>query len=95
MIQEVKENNKRGNEFDLAKSINAQLPFFSCKNAIFDKNIQKDIQRYVYCKDNNVPPYSGDYDNQPAVWVDRYFAIKNAFAKREQGVIEKSKKEIK
>ena len=71
----------------MAQSINAQLPFFTCKNIIFDKDIQKDIQRYVYCTDNNVPPYKGAYDDQPALWVDRYFLIKKAFAKRESKVI--------
>ena len=91
LIEEVHENNKKGREFDVAQSINAQLPFFTCKNIIFDKDIQKDIQRYIYCKDNNVPPYKGDYDEQPALWVDKYFIIKNAFAKKEKSMIDKSK----
>jgi hypothetical protein len=91
LIEEVHENNKKGKEFDVAQSINAQLPFFTCKNIIFDKDTQKDIQRYVYCTDNNVPPYKGAYDDQPALWVDKYFAIKEAFAKREKTMINKSK----
>ena len=79
----------------MAKSINAQLPFFACKNVIFDEDIQKDIQRYVYCKDNNVPPYAGSYDDQPALWIDRYFIIRNAFAKKEQTIIGDSKEKEK
>ncbi len=82
------EINKKGKEFDLTKSINAQLPFFSCRNIFFDKEIQRDIQRYIYCKETNVPPYKGGYDEQPALWVDRFFLIKQAFAKKESDLIE-------
>ena len=93
LIEEVHENNKKGKEFDVAQSINAQLPFFCCRNVIFDIEIQKDIKRYIYCTNNNVPPYQGDYDNQPALWVDRYFTIKKALAKKEKASIEKTKKD--
>ena len=91
LIEEVYENNKKGKEFDVAQSINAQLPFFSCRNFFIDNEIQKDIQRYIYCKDNNVPPYEGSYDNQPALWVETYFIIKSAFAKKEKSMIDKNK----
>ena len=67
--------------------------FFCCRNVIYDKEIQKDIQRYVYCTDNNVPPYEGGYDKQPALWVDRYFTIKMALAKKEKATIKKTKKD--
>ena len=77
----------------MAQSIYSQLPFFCCKNIVLDRDIQKDIQRYIYCKDNNVPPYKGDYDEQPALWVDRYFIIKSAFAKKEKQSLNESKKE--
>ena len=93
LIEEVNENNKKGKEFDMAQSINAQLPFFTCRNVVHDKNIQRDIQRYIYCKDNNVPPYEGGYNKQPALWVDRYFIIKSAFAKMEKAQINKVKKD--
>ena len=93
LIEEVNEQNKKGKEFDMAQSINAQLPFFTCRNILLENEIQKDIQRYIYCKDNNVPPYEGGYDKQPALWVDRYFIIKKALAKREQASIEKTKKD--
>ena len=95
LIEEVHENNKKGKEFDVAQSINAQLPFFSCRNNIIDTHIQKDIKRYIYCKDNNVPPYEGGYDKQPALWVDRYFIIKSALAKKEKNLIDKTKKDSK
>ena len=87
LIKEVHNNNKKGKEFDVAQSVNAQLPFFTCKNIVFDTEIQKDIQRYIYCNETGVPPYEGGYDNQPALWLDRYFIIKKAFAKKENRVI--------
>ena len=60
------------------------MPFFTCKNHLLDKNIQKDIARYIYCKDLGISPYKGSYGEQPANWVDSFFVIKNAFAKKEQ-----------
>lgn len=95
LIEEVHESNEKGKEFDVAQSINAQLPFFTCKNFILDRSIQKDIQRYLYCNETSVPPYSGAYDDQPAIWMGRYFIIKKAFAKKDKIMINKSKKENK
>ena len=92
LVDEIKEFNKEGKEFDIAESINAQLPFFSCKNSVYDKGIQRDIQRYLYCNEVNIPPYEGAYDKQPALWVDRYFIIKKSFAKREKSQISKANK---
>lgn len=92
LLDEIHEVNKKGKEFDIASSISAQLPFFSCINSIFDKNIQKDIQRYIYCKESSVPPYKGSYGEQPALWVDRYFSIKKALAKKESREIEDAKR---
>ena len=51
--------NSKGNEFDIAKSVNSQLPFFSCRNKILKNEYQKDIQRYIYCKEFGVPAYNG------------------------------------
>ena len=90
LIKEVHETNEKGKEFDTAKSINAQLPFFACRNHLFDKEIQKDIQRYIYCKELGISPYKGSYGEQPARWVDMFFLIKNALAKREASQIEKA-----
>ena len=93
LIQEVKDNNlKRGSEFDIAESVNAQLPFFACRNILLDKDIQKDIKRYIYCKELGVSPYDGDYGKHPAKWVDRFFVIKNSFAKLEKKYIAKAKR---
>lgn len=88
LIEEVKEQRETGKQFDIAASVNAQIPFFACRNVIFDKELQKDIQRYVYCKESGVPPYKGSYNEQPAVWVEKFFIIKNTFAKKEKEQID-------
>ena len=92
LIKETKKHNEKGKQFDIAKSVNAQLPFFCCKNVIQSKELQKDIERYVYCEQFNIPPYSGDYGKQPAKWVDRAFIIKNALAKKQKDQIDGSRK---
>ena len=73
--------NDKGNEFDTTQSVKVQLPFFSCGNIMYDKNFQRDIKRYLYCDQFNVPPYSGSFDDQPVTWIDKAFIIKNALAK--------------
>ena len=93
LIDEVHEINKTGKNFDVAQSIVRQIPFFACSNIIFDKEIQKDIQRYLYCKDTNVPPYKGDYGNQPSLWVEKFFLIEEALAKYKKRIIDGNKKE--
>lgn len=92
MIEEVQESDGR---FDEDKTIVAQLPFFTCPNHFYDKELSRDIQRYTYCNDNNVAPYPGTYGDQPARWVKRFTAIKSAFAKKESMMISKSRKDIK
>jgi len=87
----VHENNKKGMRFDVAQSVNAQLPFFTCRNILIDKDILKDINRYVYCQDLNVSPYNGNFGQQPALWIDKYFIIKNVFAKVEKQKINEIK----
>ena len=86
---------REGTEFDITQSINAQLPFFSCMNIFIDNSIQKDIKRYVYCKDLGVSPYKGSFDEHPAIWVDKYFLIKKAFAKMEKTQIAEVKRKNK
>ena len=39
---ETKQMNSKGNEFDVAKSVNSQLPFFACSNRILKNQHQKD-----------------------------------------------------
>ena len=94
IIQETKEfNEKQGKEFDIENSVQAQLPFFCCKNRVFDKKVQKDIQRYMYCEKFGIPPYKGDFGDQPCLWVEKTFIIKKAFAKLENNQIQKVKRD--
>ena len=93
IIAETKEfNESQGKEFDVARSVSAQMPFFACSNIFFDRNIQKDIQRYIYCEKFGIPPYKGSYGEQPAKWVGRAFAIKAALAKKEKKELENVRK---
>ena len=89
LIEEAKEfNEKQGKDLDLCQSILSQLPFFACPNVLMDKNIHKDIERYIYCEKFGLPPYKGSYGDQPYRWVNRSFAIKVALAKREKREID-------
>ena len=67
------------------------MPFFDCNNIFFIIDIQKDIQRYIYCEKFGIPPYKGSYGEQPAKWVVRAFAIKAALAKKENKDINASR----
>ena len=92
LIDEVKSNNKKlGKQFDVASSVKAQIPFFACSNSVYDSSMQRDIQRYVYCKELSVSPYEGNYNQHPAQWVDRFFIIKNCLAKIEEQAIKKAR----
>ena len=95
LVDEVIESNKKGESFDVTASVSAQMPFFSCYNNIINKDIQKDIQRYIYTTETNVPPYEGDYGKQPALWVDKFFIIKEALAKYEKRIIDANSKKHK
>ena len=84
IIAETKQvNEEKGVSFDIANSVISQLPFFGCVNIFFDKDIQRDIQRYVYWEKFGVPPYKGSYGEQPERWIRRVFSIKAALAKKE------------
>ena len=92
IIEETKEfNETSGKIFDVSESVVSQMPFFACRNRLFDKVIQKDIQRYLYCEKFNVPPYKGGYNNQPCLWVEKAFLIRKYLAKLESREIKKAK----
>ena len=84
-----------GGDFDEDKSLIAQIPFFTCPNHFYNRDISKDIERYSYCNDNGVQPYPGSFGEQPAKWVKKYFTIKSAFAKKESIMIDKQKAKAK
>lgn len=64
-------------------------------NIVYDREMQKCIEKYIYCKEFGVPAYPGSYADQPKRWVDMSFAIKKALAKKEQSIIDKQNKEVK
>ena len=92
IIEETKEFNKTsGKSFDVSESVISQMPFFACKNRLYDKGIQKDMQRYLYCEKFNVPPYEGRYGSQPCLWIEKTFLIRKYLAKLESKEINKAK----
>jgi len=96
IAQETKTfNEQKGREFDVSKSILAQLPFFTCINHIRDKKYLKLLNQYVYCTETGTPAYSGSYGEQPARWVEYFFIIKNALAKKQQQMHEQATREAK
>ena len=95
LIKETEDFNNEGKSFDVALSVSKQLPFFSCMNILYNQEAQKDIEKYIYCKEFGISPYSGSFSEQPKRWVDRAFAIKKALAKREQSMIDKQNREAK
>ena len=96
IAQETKNfNEEKGKEFDVVKSIVSQIPFFSCFNHIRDEKYLKLFNKYLYCTETGTPAYKGCYGEQPARWVQYFFIIKNAIAKKQQSLKEKMKKEIK
>jgi len=94
LIKETEDFNNEGKSFDVALSVSKQLPFFSCMNILYNQDDQKDIEKYIYCKEFGISPYPGSFGEQPKRWVGRAFSIKNALAKREQSMINKQNKEI-
>ena len=93
LIEETEEINEKGKEFDIAKSVNAQLPFFCCKNIVQSREHQKDIERYIYSEQFGISPYPGSYGEQPAKWVDKAFIIKNTLAKKQKDQIDATRKD--
>ena len=92
LIEETREVNvNSGKEFDVALSIKSQVPFFACPNMLYDLELQKDIKRYLYCKESSVSPYPGSFGDQPYIWTEKHFIIKQGFAKLEKNMIDKQK----
>ena len=75
---------KEGSRFNNVIDIFEQLPFFCCNNNLIAEESQKDISRYVYSKDTKTSPYSGSYGDQPNIWINKYYLIKNAINLKNQ-----------
>ena len=84
MEETAQVNQEQNKSFDVVESLVAQIPFFACPSKFMDISLHTDIERYTYCEKFNIPPYEGSYDNQPAKWVRRAFAIRTALAKKEK-----------
>ena len=69
---------KKGSKFDDVINVFEQITFFCCNDNLINEESQKDISRYVYSKDTNTPPYKGVYGEQPSIWINKYYLIKNA-----------------
>jgi hypothetical protein len=95
IAQETKNfNEEQGKEFDLVKSIKSQIPFFTCFNHIRDEKYLKLLNKYLYCTETGTPAHNGCYGEQPARWVQYFFIIKNAMAKKQNMIQEKAKKDV-
>jgi hypothetical protein len=75
-------NESTGKSFDIVGSISYQLPFFCCNNFMLKSEYQKDISKYVYCKEFSISPYMGSFGDQPKKWIDKVNIIKFAIAKK-------------
>ena len=95
IAQETKKfNEEQGKEFDVGKSIRSQIPFFTCFNHIRDEKYLKLLNKYLYCTETGIPAHNGCYGEQPARWVQYFFIIKNAMAKKQNMIQEKAKKDV-
>ena len=95
IAQETKNfNEEQGKDFDLAKSIRSQIPFFTCFDHIRDEKYLKLLNKYLYCTETGIPAHNGCYGEQPARWVQYFFIIKNAMAKKQNMIQEKAKKDV-
>ena len=63
-------------------------------NHIRDEKYLKLLNKYLYCTETGTPAHSGSYGEQPARWVQYFFIIKNAMAKKMNNVKEKAKKDV-
>ena len=95
LIAETKEiNETMGKSFDIASSVSQQLPFFSCMNIMLDRQAQKDISQYLYCKEFGVVPFPGDYGMQPQRWINKVSIIKVAMNKREERMQKRARRDV-
>tara|TARA_R110002167_G_scaffold26712_1_gene91819 strand:- start:5527 stop:5910 length:384 start_codon:yes stop_codon:yes gene_type:complete len=88
IIAETKEENQKGSSFNIASSVMAQLPFFTCTNIMLSTEAQKDISRFMYVRQFNIPAYKGSYGEQPKKWVEKSFLLNNVIERQKAKVSE-------
>ena len=86
IIAETKEENQKGSSFNIASSVMAQLPFFTCTNIMLSTEAQKDISRFMYVRQFNIPAYKGSYGEQPKKWVEKSFLLNNVIERQKAKV---------
>ena len=86
---------KNGNQNTILEDLFSQLPFFCCVNFFIDSTYQHDINKYFYSIDASVPVYPGTYYEQPKLWLEKYYVIKNALIVRSKMINNKIKMENK
>ena len=93
--KESEDLKSKGYNIDITKNIASQIAFFACPEMLKDPKYIEMINKYIYCKETNVPPYPGSYGEQPFRWVKRFFAIKSALNKKEQIEMKKQRAKAK
>ena len=56
-----------------------------------ENECQKDIAKYIYCKETSTPAYQGAYSDTPSLWIEKYYTIKTTITMRENKLKEKMK----
>ena len=79
----------------ISLDIYEQLPFFVCNNTIIDEDFQSDIRKYTYCSETGQKAYPGEYGDTPALWVDKFFTIRNTLQEYKERIREKNEKKMK
>ena len=95
LIEEVNMLKSKGRDVSLYSAIYNQIPFFSCKNRFLTPKAQKDIQKYIYCKDFGCSPVEGGYGQQTGRWVSTSIIIKNAIKTKEADAYKKAENDAK
>ena len=65
---------------------------FSCTSLFLNNTSQREISKYLFCKDFNIPPSSGSYEHQPYKTLQKFNIIKSAIAKLQEVEQEKMQK---
>ena len=92
LISETKEEMEKGRSLNIAGSVMVQLPFFSCKNIIYNEEYQKDISRFMYSRQFNISPYKGSYGEQPKKWIEKSFLLSNLIEREKAKALKNGKK---
>ena len=92
LISETKEEMEKGRSLNVAGSVMVQLPFFSCKNIIYNEESQKDISRFMYSRQFNISPYKGSYGEQPKKWIEKSFLLSTLIEREKAKALKNGKK---